>query len=70
MSTSDEPPYKIGCCMRLKFMPFGSVIHNIELSPERGAQLVRSAGLSAQLLGRSNGYASIRLAVGRSSSDQ
>jgi len=54
LSTSDEPPYKIGCCMRLKFMPFGSVIHNIELFPGRGGQIVRSAGLSAQLLGRSD----------------
>jgi large subunit ribosomal protein L2 len=64
VSTSDEPPFKIGCCMRLKFMPFGSVIHNIELFPGRGGQIVRSAGLSAQLLGRSNGYASIRLPSG------
>jgi large subunit ribosomal protein L2 len=64
VSTSDEPPFQIGCCMRLKFMPIGSVIHNIELSPGRGAKLVRSAGLSAQLLGRTNGYASIRMPSG------
>ena len=59
--TSDEPPFKVGCCMRLKFMPLGAVIHNVEMKPGRGAQLVRSAGLSAQLLARSNGYATIRL---------
>jgi large subunit ribosomal protein L2 len=61
VSTSDEPPFKVGCCMRLKFMPLGSVIHNIEMKPGRGAQIVRSAGLSAQLLARSDGYATIRL---------
>jgi large subunit ribosomal protein L2 len=64
VSTSNEPPYKIGCCMRLKFMPIGSVIHNIELVPGRGAKLVRSAGLSAQLQARSTGYATIRMPSG------
>lgn len=64
VSTSDEPPFQIGCCMRLKFMPIGSVIHNVELYPGRGAQLIRSAGLSAQLLARSNGYATIRMPSG------
>lgn len=64
ISTSDSPPFKIGCCMKLKFMPIGSVIHNVELTPGRGGQLVRSAGLSAQLQGRSNGYATIRMPSG------
>ena len=64
VSTSDQPPFQIGCCMRLKFMPLGSVIHNIELYPEKGAKLVRSAGLSAQLLARGNGYATIRMPSG------
>jgi large subunit ribosomal protein L2 len=64
VSTSDEPPFQIGCCMRLKFMPLGSVVHNVELSPGRGAKLVRSAGLSAQLLARSNGYATIKMPSG------
>lgn len=64
VGTSDEPPFQIGCCMRLKFMPLGSVVHNIELYPGKGAKLVRSAGLSAQLLARSNGYATIRMPSG------
>jgi len=64
VSTSDEPPFHIGCCMKLKFMPFGSVVHNIELCPGKGGKLVRSAGLSAQLLGRSNGYATLRMPSG------
>jgi large subunit ribosomal protein L2 len=64
VQASEEPPFNIGCAMRLKNMPIGSVIHNIELYPSRGGKLVRSAGLSAQLLGRSNGYASIRMPSG------
>ncbi len=64
VSTSDEPPFRVGSCMKLKFMPLGSVIHNIELYPGRGAKLVRSAGLSAQLLARSNGYATVRMPSG------
>jgi large subunit ribosomal protein L2 len=58
---SDEPSYKVGNAMRLKHMPLGSVIHNIELKPGKGARLVRSAGLSAQLVARSGGYATIKL---------
>ncbi|MBI3900873.1 MAG: 50S ribosomal protein L2 [Chlamydiia bacterium] len=64
VSTSDEPPFNIGCCMRLKFIPLGSVIHNVELYPDRGAKLVRSAGLSAQLVARANGYATIKMPSG------
>jgi large subunit ribosomal protein L2 len=48
----------------LKNMPIGSTIHAIELKVGRGAQLVRSAGNSAQLMGRDNGYAQIRLPSG------
>ncbi len=64
VSTSDEPPFQIGSCMKLRFMPLGSVIHNLELVPGRGAKLVRSAGLSAQLLARSNGYATVKMPSG------
>lgn len=62
--TSDEPPFSTGCCMRLRAMPFGSTICCIEMQPGRGAKLVRSAGMSAQLMGRSNGYATIRMPSG------
>lgn len=64
VQTSDEPPFSVGCCMKLKFMPIGSVVSCIEMQPGKGAKLVRSAGLSAQLMGRSGGYASIRLPSG------
>jgi large subunit ribosomal protein L2 len=62
--TDDEGPFDVGCCMRLKAMPIGSTIHNIELCPERGAKFVRSAGLSAQLMARSGGYATIKMPSG------
>ncbi|KPK33400.1 MAG: 50S ribosomal protein L2 [Chlamydiae bacterium SM23_39] len=62
--TSDTYPYDVGCCMKLKNMPLGSVIHNIENLPGRGGKYVRSAGLSAQLLSRSDGYASIKMPSG------
>jgi len=64
VKTSAEPPFHIGCCMRLKHMPLGSTIFNIELQPGRGGKLVRSAGMSAQLMARSGGYATIRMPSG------
>jgi large subunit ribosomal protein L2 len=64
VSTSEVPPFSLGTCMKLRSMPVGSTISCIEMKPGRGAKLVRSAGLSAQLMGRSNGYASIRLPSG------
>lgn len=61
VTASEVPPYKVGNAMKLKNMPLGSVIHNIELQPGKGAKLVRSAGLSAQLVAKSGGYATIKL---------
>lgn len=55
---------KPGNSMRLKHMPLGTVIHNIELNPGRGAVLARSAGSWAQLMAREKGFAQIRLASG------
>ena len=59
-----DAPFETGCCMQMKFMPLGSVIHNIELHPGRGAKLVRSAGLSAQLMARSGGYITLKMPSG------
>lgn len=64
VQTSDEPPFSVGCCMKMKFMPLGSTISNIELYPGKGGKLVRSAGLSAQLMARSGGYATLRMPSG------
>ena len=62
--TSDTAPFTAGCCMRMKCMPLGSSIHNLEMVPGRGAKLVRSAGLSAQLMARSGGYVTLRMPSG------
>lgn len=64
ISSDENPSFAAGCSTRLKFMPIGAVIHNIELIPGKGARLVRSAGLSAQLMGRNNGFATLRLPSG------
>lgn len=52
---------QIGNCMPLSSIPVGTMIHNIELKPGRGGQLVRSAGNSAQLLAKEGRYATVRL---------
>jgi large subunit ribosomal protein L2 len=62
--SGEKAPFKIGCCMMLKQMPLGSVIHNIEMCPGRGGKLVRSAGLSAQLMARSDGNATLKMPSG------
>ncbi len=55
---------KPGNAMPLKAVPVGSIIHNIELKPEKGAQLARSAGAYAQLVGRDGAYSILRLNSG------
>lgn len=64
VQTSQEPPFSVGCCMRLKHMPIGSVVCCIEMYPGKGGKMVRSAGLSAQLMARSGGYATLRMPSG------
>ena len=54
----------VGNALPLGNIPVGSVIHNIELHPGKGGQLVRSAGTSAQILGREGKYVIIRLSSG------
>lgn len=55
---------KVGNAMALENIPVGTVIHNIELKPGKGGQMVRSAGTSAQLLGKEEQYVTIRLTSG------
>jgi len=55
---------KPGNALPLANIPVGTVIHNIELYPGKGAQLVRSAGVAAQLMAKENGMATIRLPSG------
>ena len=55
---------KVGNAMPISNIPVGTVIHNIELRPGKGAQIARSAGSSAQILGREEKYVLIRLRSG------
>ena len=55
---------KIGNCLPLENIPLGTEIHNIELYPGKGAQLVRSAGNSAQLMAKEGKFATLRLPSG------
>ena len=55
---------KPGNCLPVANIPVGTMIHNIELYPGKGAQLVRSAGVSAQLMAKENGKAMVRLPSG------
>jgi large subunit ribosomal protein L2 len=54
----------VGNCLPLANMPVGTTVHNIELQPGRGAQMVRSAGGSAQLMAKDQGMATLRLPSG------
>ncbi|MBM6615100.1 50S ribosomal protein L2 [Desemzia sp. RIT804] len=55
---------KVGNTLPLSSIPVGTVIHNIELKPGKGGQLVRSAGTSAQVLGKEGKYVLVRLGSG------
>ncbi|MEW8959403.1 50S ribosomal protein L2 [Moorella humiferrea] len=55
---------KIGNALPLSRIPVGTLVHNIELKPGKGGQMVRAAGTSAQLMAKENGYALLRLPSG------
>ena len=55
---------KVGNTLPIANIPVGTIIHNIELYPGKGAQLVRSAGAAAQLMAKENGMAQVRLPSG------
>jgi len=64
VSSGEEAPIKPGNALPLKSIPVGTLIHNIEMKPGKGGQLVRSAGGTAQLAAREGVYATIRLRSG------
>lgn len=63
MSGAVAPP-EVGNCLPLKSIPVGLPIHNLEITPGRGGQMVRSAGGSATLMSRDEDYAQVRLPSG------
>ena len=64
VQSGPEADIKVGNALPLKNIPVGTVIHNIELKPGKGGQLARSAGASAQLLGKEEKYVLVRLSSG------
>ena len=61
LESGPDAEVRTGNSMALKDMPLGSVIHCIELTPGKGAQMVRAAGNSAQLVARDAGFATLRM---------
>ncbi len=59
-----EADIKVGNALELRNIPEGTTVHNIELKPGKGGQLVRSAGASAQILGIEERYVTVRLTSG------
>ena len=59
-----EAEVRVGNCLPLSEIPVGTMVHNIELYPGKGGQLVRSAGNSAQLMAKEGKYATLRLPSG------
>ena len=64
VQSGPDADIKVGNTLPLKNIPVGTVIHNIELKPGKGGQLARSAGASAQLLGKDEKYVLVRLSSG------
>ncbi|CAA6814214.1 MAG: LSU ribosomal protein L2p (L8e) [uncultured Sulfurovum sp.] len=64
MSADAGLDIKIGNTMKLKSIPVGTLVHNIEMSPGHGGQMARSAGTYAQIMGRDGKYVSLRLPSG------
>lgn len=62
--SSENADIKPGNALPLANIPVGTLIHNLEIKPGRGGQMVRSAGMSAQLMGKENGFAQVRLPSG------
>ncbi len=62
--SGEHADIKVGNALPLKNIPLGTVIHNIEMKPGKGGQLVRSAGNAAQLMAKEGKYAQVRLPSG------
>ena len=62
--SSPNAEIQVGNALPLKNLPLGTMIHNIEMRPGKGGQLIRSAGGQGQLLAREKGYAQIRMPSG------
>ena len=64
IESGENADIKVGNALPIMSIPVGTMIHNIELRPGKGGELARSAGASAQILGREGNYVMIRLSSG------
>lgn len=64
VESGSQADIKVGNALAIKDIPTGTMIHNIEMKPGKGAQLVRSAGNAAQLMAKEGRYAQVRLPSG------
>lgn len=64
VSVGDESPLKAGHVRQLKFMPTGTLIYNVELTPGKGGQIVRSAGTTARVIAHEGKYTLLELPSG------
>jgi large subunit ribosomal protein L2 len=61
---SDNAEIKVGNCLKIKNIPVGTMVHNVEIRPGKGGQIARSAGSFAQILGKEDVYAQLRMRSG------
>ena len=64
IESGEKADIKVGNCLPLSEIPEGTLVHNIEMKPGKGAQMARSAGASVQILGREGNYTLLRLTSG------
>lgn len=64
LMSGETAEVRIGNALRMKDMPVGATIHNLEMKPGKGGQLVRAAGMSAQLMAKEGKYATVKLPSG------
>lgn len=64
IESGEDADIKVGNALKLKNIPVGTTVHNVELKPGKGAQMVRSAGAEAQLMAKEGKYAQLRLPSG------
>ena len=62
--SGEEAEVRVGNCLPFTHIPVGALVHNVELQPGRGGQMVRAAGNSAQLMAKEGKYATLRLPSG------